>query len=462
MKIESRLSNKICPDNMSVEEWQVALRQENARDARFTVEHLDNNRIWGDYLVSSNTGRYRIAFRGVRSDRNFCSCLDFRTNGLGTCKHLEAVSLHLQESVAGYPWAGMTYNPPYSSIYVSYKGGRSVRMRVGEQYIDQYIQIRKQYFDEQGILPEANYPLLQEICRRCSAISSDFRCYEDVQDFVSERVSVLRTREELELTYPEKVIPWNRIDANPELQHIEGLLYNLCYRGYGLIVGHRHPIFIHLIARLIEEVYIGEEDICPGYVVVETDVEVHQWQSIFAQYQELQQLPVSVVSADQFTHISNGEHPLCSFVYVDNAEPIKEWKNAVSLAIKRVPVRHLYMRVETLRKFTPVQLSSVLQHISPFVIGPFYKFIHTYRPIFPLYDDGSNMPEELVRFTFLCSDLHRESSVPSIVPQEHYPASDLVISASAEEKVDAFLHLLREVLADTESTEALRQRLAKL
>ena len=78
MKLGNRLSNKICPDNMTIEEWQVALRRENARESDFTVEHLDKNRIWGDYLVCSTTGRYRVAFRGVQSDRNFCSCLDFR------------------------------------------------------------------------------------------------------------------------------------------------------------------------------------------------------------------------------------------------------------------------------------------------------------------------------------------------------------------------------------------------
>lgn len=462
MTIESRLSNKICPEHMTIEEWQVALRQEHARDANFTVEHLDNNRIWGDYLVSSSTGRYRIAFRGVRSDRNFCSCLDFRTNGLGTCKHLEAVSLYLQTHVPGYPWAGMTYNPPYSSIYVSYKGGRSVRMRVGEQHVEQYLQLRRQYFDEQGVLPEHNYIHLSEICRRASAISSDFRCYEDVQGYVSERVAVLRCRHELETTHPERSIPWNRISPNPSLESIERLLYNLSYRGYGLIVGRRHPVFIHLIARLIEETYLGEEEISPGYVIVETDVEVHQWQSIFAGYEELQQLPISVLSAEHFVQISSSDHPTCSFIYVDNADPLKEWKNPVSLAVKRIAIRHLYMRIETMRKLTPVQLSSILQHINPFVIGPFYKFIHTYRPLFPLYDDGSNIPEELQRFTFLCITLHRDIDLSALSLSETLPTQQSGSLSAGQEKIDQLLRLLAEVLTDEAATEALRQRLAHL
>ena len=64
----------------------------------------------------------------------------------------------------------------------------------------------------------------------------------------------------------------------------------------------------------------------------------------------------------------------------------------VSLAIKRLEIKHLYMHVETLQHFTPVQLSSILQHINPFIIGPFYKFIHTYRPMFPLRERQDFLP----------------------------------------------------------------------
>ena len=92
---EQKLSNRFCPEGMTVEEWQVGLRREFAEQNPFDVEHLDENRIWGDYLVANGRNRYRVAFRGVRSERNYCSCLDFRTNGLGTCKHIEAVTLFL-------------------------------------------------------------------------------------------------------------------------------------------------------------------------------------------------------------------------------------------------------------------------------------------------------------------------------------------------------------------------------
>lgn len=177
---EKKLSNRICPEGMSVEEWQVALRTEAARESDFQIQHLDENRIWGDYIVAHDESTYRIAFRGVQSERNYCSCLDFRTSGLGTCKHIEAVILWLRQQVPGYPWGDLVYTPSYSSIFVSYKGGRSVKFSAGVGEMEQYEQFRKKYFSDENVLPEENYDKIDDICSEALAISEDFRCYEDV------------------------------------------------------------------------------------------------------------------------------------------------------------------------------------------------------------------------------------------------------------------------------------------
>lgn len=460
MKIESRLSNKICPEGMSIEDWQVALRREHAEQADFTVEHLDDNRIWGDYLVSSGSGRYRTAFRGVRSDRNFCSCLDFRTNGLGTCKHLEAVALYLQEHVEGYPWAGMTYNPPYSSIYVSYKGGRSIRMRLGDQFTMEYLQLYKKYFTEEGILPPENYHLLSEICEQARAISNTFRCYEDVEEFVREYIREETWRLELRNSFPEGMIPWDRVEYSAKDRYMEELLYQLCYRHCSLMVGAKSPNFAHLVARLVEEVYQGVEQIHQGYVVLDNEAEVSLWRSIMSLYQEFVQLPIRILTSSEFAALPLVDHPATTFVYVDNADRLKEWKNNVSVTIKKMHIEHLFMRIDTLRKLTPVQLSSILQHISPFVIGPFYKFIHKYRPVFPLLDDGSNMPEEALKYITLCTEVVAQSIR---IPQTDMDATTRdVKNMTSQEKADLFVQSLLSVLEDPDACQILKERLSSL
>lgn len=458
-KIQSRLSNKICPDGMSIEEWQIALRRENAQEAQFIVEHLDDNRIWGDYLVSSTSGRYRIAFRGVCSDRNFCSCLDFRTNGLGTCKHIEAVALFLQEHVPGYPWAGMTYSPSYTSVYVSYKGGRNIRMRIGSEYTEEFLRLYNRYFDKDGVLPFEHYELLEKIAEEGKAISSSFRLYEDVHDFASGQIMQANWRAELADSFPEKRIPWNREYLSDEYSALEEALYSLCHGFYGVIVGGSHPIFTHLIARLAEEIYQGVEVQKVGYIVVDNEADVLQWKTVLGGYSEFAELPIRILSSTQFITLIGNEYSDASFVYIDNASGLKNWQNPVSLAVKRLSIDHLYMRIDTLQSLTPVQLSSILQHINPFVIGPFYKFIHQYRPIFPLRDDGSNMPAEAAPLIYLCSDLPKQVDLKRVTSLTVAPTEKaLEVHQTSQSKVDALLKALCEVASDPEALALLRSK----
>jgi len=463
MKLGNRLSNKICPENMTIEEWQVALRRENARESDFQVDHLDKNRIWGDYLVSSGTGRYRVAFRGVQSDRNFCSCLDFRTNGLGTCKHLEAVTLYLQDHVPGYPWAGLTYTPEYTSIYVSYKGGRSIRVRIGTAYQAEYQRLFAQYFDEEGVLPPSQYIHLESICQQAQAISASFRCYDDVHEFATECLHQEQWKAELRATYPERAIPWNKHTVVEEFSAVEHLLYDLCYEGYGFIVGTKHPFYMHLIARLVEEVYQGEEQREKGYVIVNNETDVLVWQAVLFEYSEYVHLPVQVVSQEQFVKIQIPQGTKSTFVYVHDADCLKEWKNPVSLALKKLEVKHLYMHVDTLNHLTPVQLSSILQHVNPFIIGPFYKFIHTYRPLFPLTEDAELLPLEMKPFTFFATQrIQAAVALPTSGDEQTIRILPVDDERTPEHKVNRLFTLFAEILEDPDATLLLRTKILSL
>lgn len=452
-----RISNKVCPEGMSIEEWQIALRREQAEISDFMVEHLDDNRIWGDYLVHSGYGRYKVAFRGVCSDRNFCSCLDFRTNGLGTCKHLERVTLFLQQEVPGYPWAGLSYNPPYTSIYVSYKGGRSIRIRIGSEQSTQFVHIYQQYFDSEGVLPRENYHLLGEIQRKCSAISPLFRIYDDVYDFAEEVTARLDWKLFLLNAFEEQRIPWDKVLISEEHKALERCLFDLCAASDGLIVSPKHPIFSHLVGRLAEEVYEGEARPQPGYIIVDTEVERKQWETLLRGYSDFQKLPIEIVEANQFISRISSTHPSVTFIWVDNAKGLRDWQNPLSHALKKLTVSHLYMRLETLSDVSPIQLSSTLQHISPFIMGPLYRFVHGYRKYFPISDDDSNTPKEIQEYLFFLKPLTERSL--SDMPSS--PLSTFTRNTRAsEERVNRLMQCLLEVVEDPDALSLLREKLS--
>ncbi len=82
-------------ENLSETELiEVALRerQERAKTEKFRLKTADAGRPWTDYTITSAlSGKtYRVALRGEERGQSFCSCPDFRTNTLGTCKHIMA------------------------------------------------------------------------------------------------------------------------------------------------------------------------------------------------------------------------------------------------------------------------------------------------------------------------------------------------------------------------------------
>ena len=48
------------------------------------------------YQARSPAGQYTVSIKGFDVGDNTCACPDFKTNTLGTCKHIEAVLDHLK------------------------------------------------------------------------------------------------------------------------------------------------------------------------------------------------------------------------------------------------------------------------------------------------------------------------------------------------------------------------------
>ena len=74
-------------------EEQIDLRRQRARAANLTIENLGKNRVFSDYRVINpqTKGQYTVTVRGFDTGDNACTCPDFKSNTLGTCKHIEAV-----------------------------------------------------------------------------------------------------------------------------------------------------------------------------------------------------------------------------------------------------------------------------------------------------------------------------------------------------------------------------------
>lgn len=84
-KAKSRTPRNRKPEDMSLEQWQIALRREFARDQRFRVKNVGEGEFFSDYNVFNPESRrtYRVMIRGGEPGDNHCTCPDFPSTRWG-------------------------------------------------------------------------------------------------------------------------------------------------------------------------------------------------------------------------------------------------------------------------------------------------------------------------------------------------------------------------------------------
>src|SRR5262249_15832942 len=94
----AKLSRLHKPEGMALEAWQIELRRQFGRDQRFEIINVGDHPFFSEFEVTNpqNKNSYRVAIRGRQPGDNFCSCPDFTTNALGTCKHIEFTLSYLE------------------------------------------------------------------------------------------------------------------------------------------------------------------------------------------------------------------------------------------------------------------------------------------------------------------------------------------------------------------------------
>src|SRR4051812_19309021 len=130
---EPKLSRAHAPVNLSPVDWQRGLRRQFGREQAFGLENLGSEPFFSEFRVSNPVSKssYRVAIRGLGPGGNFCSCPDYATSELGTCKHLEFALAKLQKKRGAKTAFARGYQPAFSELYLRNEGTRQVHFRAG-------------------------------------------------------------------------------------------------------------------------------------------------------------------------------------------------------------------------------------------------------------------------------------------------------------------------------------------
>ena len=387
------------PDDLTLEEWQYALRKQYAETHHFNIKNKTKNPVFSDFdVLNPETGlKYKVAIRSKDNTANFCECGDFKTNGLGTCKHIEAVFRHIDKVLNKSHLLNKGYNPVYTSVFLDYRGERKVKIRIGSENMEEFKALAGKYFDSNRVLPESSYELFDNILREGKAINDSFRCYPDALSFIIEkREDHKRTKlvyEKYRLQISNGVFS-KLVNAELYPYQKEGICF-AAEKGRCIIaddMGLGKTIQAIAAAELLRK----EAGVTSAFIICPTSLK-YQWKSEIEKFTDQQAWVIEGVYTKRIIQYQNEYfYKIVSYntaindireisavspdiVILDEAQRIKNFKTKISRHIKALKSPYSFVLTGTPLENKLEELYSIVQFTNPYTLGPFYRFMHEHR-----------------------------------------------------------------------------------
>ncbi len=395
-KKEKKISYTKKPDDLTLDQWQAALRKQFGKQTKFKITNLGEHPIFSDFLiVNPETGsQYKIAIRSKDDSANFCACLDFKTNQLGTCKHLGYALSKLPRKRGYRKIFNAGYQQPHSSIYLDYRKDRVIRMSIGTKHTSKLQQLKDKYFTKNGVLSRNGFLNFEKLLESARSISEDFRCYDDALEFILEKRSTInRLIKNKRLFKKGKDAPLFKSLLNIKLYDYqkEGVEF-IVNAGRSLLaddMGLGKTVQAIAAAEFYKKYYnIGRVIIvCPTSLKYQWKSEIEKFtnstahvvegtilkrQKQYRDNEDFYQILGYRMAANDLKYINQMEPDL---VILDEAQRIKNWKAKTSIAIKKIKSPYAIVLTGTPIENRLEELYSIMQFINQFKLGPLYRFL---------------------------------------------------------------------------------------
>jgi len=377
--------------NASDEALEARLRK---AQTEVVVDHVSGEPEFGTWNTRSvdPTGgiprEYRVQIRSRTERLNRCSCDDFATNQLGTCKHIEAVLYKLQRRRGGRKWQ----KPPVPVVYLDWDGANAPRVRVrrpdGET--PELTEVLDRAVDETGFLtgelPGALHRLEQE-ARRFGIDVGD-----DAHEFAV-RMADRRRREQRQTELLQRIQSEGVPGVRAELYsyQVEGVAF-LAANGRALLADDMG--LGKTLQAIAASVCLRQDEGVKTTLVVCPASLKHQWAREIQRFTDLEveviqggvkkrraqyrrHAPFTVMNYELVLrdYLARAELLSPDLLVLDEAQRIKNWRTKTATAVKTLPCRFAFVLSGTPLENRLEDLYSVMQVVDPHVLGPLWRYL---------------------------------------------------------------------------------------
>jgi superfamily II DNA or RNA helicase len=402
---ETKLSRTHAPADLSPVDWQRGLRRQFGREQAFGLENLRSEPFFSEFRVSNPVSKssYRVAIRGLGPGGNFCSCPDYATSELGTCKHIEFTLARLEKKRGAKTAFARGYQPPFSELYLRNDGKRSVHFRAGTDCPPALREAAAGLFDAEHnwVLPDERLGELEHFMTIASKSGHELRAYDDALDFVAGRRDADRRVAKLAQLFPggaadSKLLALLKAPLYP--YQAEGALFAV--RAGRALIGDDMGLGKTIQSIAATEILARHFGVSKVLVVCPTSLK-YQWQSEIMRFSGRQGEKAARVinggraqrqkdyALDDFCKITNYEKLspdldmiaawAPELVIVDEAQRVKNWNTIAARALKRVDSPYAIVLSGTPLENKLEELISIVQFVDQHRLGPTWKLLHEHQ-----------------------------------------------------------------------------------
>ncbi len=376
-------------DQDEIERRRQRAREEAPRIENRSAEHL----IFSNFRVHSPSGfSYDVEVRDIAQRHFSCTCVDFRINGLGTCKHVEAVLQQLETKHPAAFAAGSAQGSPRIEL-VPDPGAQTLRVESGLERLPPRL---RSAFDPQGLLrdPAGAARLVADLALNPIPglrLSQDIAPWLDSRRRASER---LRLRRDYEQKVQAGLHPLSETTVPLFPYQREGMLH-LAFTERALLadeMGLGKTIQAIAACALLHRLGQARRVLVVAPASVKTE-----WEEQIGRFTPL---PCQIVIGPRAARLAAYDRPAFftvvnyeqaradvadlnsrlrpDIVVLDEAQRIKTWNSLTAQSIKRLRSRHAFVLTGTPIENRIDELYSIVDFLDPTVLGPLFRFNRDY------------------------------------------------------------------------------------
>jgi SNF2 family DNA or RNA helicase len=379
-------------------EEQIDIRRRRASEEPFRIQNLGRNSVFSDYQVANprTGGQYRVAIRGFDVGDNTCECPDFRTNTLGTCKHVEAVLASLREKTPVQlrrRKAAVTH----PEIFLNYGEQLRVGLHLPPRHSDMLRVLAETFFDLKGLWKGGDH--YERLIEMVEQVPEQVTIFSDAMEFMEREIDrrEMADREQVllaALDAGQQGALDGLVKATLYPYQLRGAVFAAC-RGR-CILGDDMGLGKTVQTLAAVELLARERGIERVLVVAPASVK-YQWETEIRKYTDR---PVQVVDGlsearrsqyrqATFYRLVNYEQAVRDLeemnawqpdlIVLDEAQRIKNWEAKTTRAVKRLRSRYALVLTGTPLENKLEELYSIVQFVDDRRLGPAFQFLSDHR-----------------------------------------------------------------------------------